>query len=252
MRNFAFEALPRRIRTDLDELVAALRSIHDKELVGIVVHGSAARGDFKEGESNLDVIVVLSSAPRKKLETSANALAIARAAARIKVTFLLEDEIQRAADVFPLFYDDIRVCHASVFGRNPFESIVISDEHRRLRIEQELREALFQLRKSVTEARGDDRLLASEVTRVIRRVRFPLHALLGLLGVEANHKLDIVLTKACKHFIVDSAKLFRVGEHPTESFDRLTTLLERAIEGVDRLVVRAVPAVTAATLGDAS
>ena len=40
-------------------------------------------------------------------------------------------------------------CHAVVFGRDPFEKLVIAPQHRRLRIEQELREARITLRRAV-------------------------------------------------------------------------------------------------------
>ena len=63
---------------------------------------------------------------------------MARASARIEVMILHRDEIPRAADVFPLLYDDVRSCHAVLHGSDPFAQLVVHDEHRRLRIEQEL------------------------------------------------------------------------------------------------------------------
>lgn len=236
MGRHSLDTLPRTARAPLDALEKSLRAILEKSLVGIIVYGSAARGEYREGSSDLDVLVVLADTSRETLGKISNALALARSAGGIEATLLTEEEILRAADVFPLLYEDIQKCHAVLFGRDPFEGLEISKSHRRLRIEQELREAQILLRRAVVDGRGDARALGRIVSRKLRQLRFPLRALLEMIGVECqSHALDIVMQKTCKKFGVDSADLLRADKKPEAAHDALVLLLSRAIEVVDHL-----------------
>ena len=231
-----YDALPRAARAPLDALVKALRGILEDKLRSVIVHGSAARGDYRAGISDLDVVVVIAEPTRAVLERIADPIALARASGRVETMLLTEEQIDRASDVFPLYYEDIQKCHAVVYGTDPFESLIIAPENRRLRIEQELREARIRLRRAVVDGRGDERALGRAVSRKLRQVRFPLRALLELVGVECeSHALDIVVEKACRKFGVESSSLRRVEAKPEAAYDALSMLLGRAIDVVDHL-----------------
>ncbi len=230
------DTLPRTARAPLDELVKSLGAILGTRLRSVIVYGSAARGEYKEGTSDLDVVVVVDDPSRAVLATIANTLALARSAGGVETTLLTREEILRAADVFPLFYEDIQNSHAVLFGEDPFDGLEISPSHRRLRIEQELRDGQLSLRRAVVEGRGDPRVLGRIVARKVRQLRFPLRALLELVGVECrSHALDTILQKACKRFGVDGAYLLRSEKKPEAAHDALVALLARAIDVVDHL-----------------
>ena len=121
------DKLPATTRARLDDLRVALEKALGEDLAGIVVHGSAVRGGFREKESDVDVLIVLRKAPRATLDAIGNALAMARNTARIECMLVLESEIPRAADVFPLFYRGIQRVHAVVAGKDPFDGLTIFD-----------------------------------------------------------------------------------------------------------------------------
>lgn len=223
-----------QIQKRLDELVVSLRKAHGDDLTALLVHGSAARGGWREG-SNVDLVVVLKKAPREALESSANALQGARLQSRIEAMILVENEISRAADVFPIFYDDIRRCHVLLHGSDPFASLKIEPHHLRLRIEQELREAQIRLRRAVIDAQGEKHALRGAVARKIRQLRSPLRALLEKKGVTVENDLAKVLQAAGASFKVDLAPLARVDEDPGAAHDALVALLEHAINDVDAM-----------------
>lgn len=237
MRNVHWETVARRARDGVEALARAVEEAAGADLASVVVHGSATRGDWVDGKSDLDVIIVLAEERREVLERLAEPLALARAQHRIEAMILVEREIPRAADVFPLFYEDLCAARAVVRGRDPFAAITIAPEHRRLRVEQELRDLRIRLRRAVTDARGDRRYLGGLVERKVKQLRAPLRSLLSLLGVEAGLRLDVVLAKACKRFRVDAADLGRASSDPLRAHDALATLLDRAIETVDTLAV---------------
>jgi predicted nucleotidyltransferase len=231
----ALDRLPAAVRGQLEELRKRLVSTLGDDLVGLLVYGSAARGEYREGRSDVDLILVVKEAPRQKLESIANALQLARYSARIEAMILTEAEIPRAADVFPLLYDDVRREHVLLAGTDPFSGLTISDRHRRLRVEQELREAQIRLRRAVVDAQGSTEMLGGAVFRKLRQIRGALHALFALHGVAVADDLRAVFEHAGKAYGVDVAPLFSVHEKPVRAHEAIEALLAAAVDEVDRM-----------------
>ncbi|MGK3965499.1 nucleotidyltransferase domain-containing protein [Sorangium sp. So ce118] len=234
----AVSRLPAPVQARLVELKDSLERTLGDELACLLVYGSAARGDYRDGQSDVDLMVVLEQASRGGLDAIANALKLARYAARIEAMILTAAEIPRAADVFPLLYDDIRRCHVLLSGRDPFSALVIDGKNRRLRVEQELREAQIRLRRAVVDGMGSDDALRGAVLRKVKQIRGPLHALLGLRGIDVGDggdDLATVLAGAGKLLGADVAPLQRVHEQPGAAYEALAELLARAVDDVDRL-----------------
>lgn len=227
--------LPAPVRRRIDELRKSLEAALGDGLACLLIHGSAARGEYREGQSDIDVMLVVKDASRGALASISNALQLARYAARIEAMILTSAEIPRAADVFPLLYDDIRRCHIVLSGADPFSALTISDRHRRLRIEQELREAQIRMRRAVIDAQGGGEAIAGAVSRKLRQIRGPLRALLSLRGREVDDALDVVLGEAGELYRVDVAPLRAVNEAPEAAHDALSGLLAAAVEDVDRM-----------------
>lgn len=241
-RGSAVSRLPAPVQARLVELKESLERTLGDGLACLLVYGSAARGGYRDGQSDVDLMVVLREASRERLDAIANALRLARYAARIEAMILTAAEIPRAADVFPLLYDDIRRCHVLLSGQDPFSALVIDGKNRRLRVEQELREAQIRLRRAVVDGVGSDEALRGAVLRKLKQIRGPLHALLGLRGINGDDgdagddDLATVLAGAGKHLGVDVAPLQRAHEAPVAAaYEALAALLARAIEDVDRL-----------------
>lgn len=230
----ALATLPAQVRAHLETLRDALKRELGDDLVALIVFGSLARGDYRSGKSDVDIMVVLRDDTREKLERIGHALLVARYAARIEAIIMRADEIATAADVFPLLYDDARECNVVLYGTNPFEHLKISDKHRRLRIEQELREARIRVRRMVTDGDRSPATLAGAVERKLRQVRGPLRALLRLRGDEVGVSLEDVTRQACKVWKADAATLLHAQEKPAAAYDELAKLLAAAIEDADR------------------
>jgi predicted nucleotidyltransferase len=231
------ERLPPNTKAKLEELREALVGALGEELQALVVYGSAVRGGFVEGRSDVDLLVVLRHDDRSLLENIGGALLLARTSARIESMILRGDELGRAADVFPLLYDDVRSRHVLLHGEDPFAGLEISDEHRRLRIEQELRDARIRLRLVLSEAPLLPRLLNGAVARKVKQLRSPLHALLRLRGRTVEDGVEAVIQEACSIYEVDAKAVLRFDEAPEAAYDALTRLLDAAIADVDALEV---------------
>jgi predicted nucleotidyltransferase len=215
--------------------VGELEKAFGDDLVGVVVHGSTVRGEYRPGDSDVDVVVVVKDASYAKLAAVGNATRLARYSARIEAMFLAEGEIAGAADCFPLLYDEIKRDHALLAGRDPFSAVEVHDTHRTLRIEQELREAQIRMRRAVTDLADAKGSVAGAVAQKARQVRTPLRALLALAGVEAKPELGDVLAKAGDRWKVDVAPLRAPRERPEAAHAALVRLLDAAIAEVDAM-----------------
>ena len=230
----ALNALPENIRTRLDELASSLKKALGDDLVGILVHGSVVRGEYHAGESDVDVVIVLAKAKLESLRAMSDAVRLARYAARIEAMILTEEEIAGAADAFPLMYDEIKRHHVVLAGRNPFEKVEVLDRHRRLRIEQELREAQIRLRRQLTDSLDQD-ALALSILRKTKQIRSPLAALLALKGQSTEPELAKVIAAAGKTWGVATDKIAAAREAPDAAHAALSELLEKAIADVNAM-----------------
>jgi predicted nucleotidyltransferase len=230
----ALNALPENIRTRLDELASSLKKALGDDLVGVLVHGSVVRGEYRAGESDVDVVIVLSKAKLESLRAMSDAVRLARYAARIEAMILTEEEIGGAADAFPLLYDEIKRHNIVLAGRNPFEKVEVLDRHRRLRIEQELREAQIRLRRQVTDA-GDQDALGRAILAKTKQIRSPLAALLALKGTTTEPELAKVIATAGKTWGVATDKLAAARESPDAAHVALAELLDKAIADVNAM-----------------
>ncbi|WP_394827223.1 nucleotidyltransferase domain-containing protein [Pendulispora albinea] len=224
--------LPESARRRLDELKASLIGVLGDELEALLVYGSAARGGYRQGQSDVDVLAVLRSDPRALLEAIGPALQLARFSARIEVMLVTSAEVPHAADVFPLLYADIARASVCIHGKSPFEGLTIDPHHLRVRIEQELREARIRLRRVATDlARGP--IFAGAVERKIKQVRAPLHAWLELRFGPSDDHLPAVLDAAGKAYGVDVAPLHRSCEDAEAAFESLVRLLDAVLREVN-------------------
>ena len=226
------ESLTPAIKTRLDELTATLDRVCGKNLVGLVVHGSAVRGGWCEETSDVDLIVVLDDDSEAMLASIGPALEFARFSARIESMILTKDEIERSADCFPLLYGDVARTSVTIAGTNPFNGLTISDEHRRLRIEQELREIRIRMRRVATDMAGAANF-GGAIERKVKQLRGPLWALLELRDESVDEHLDPVLEGAGKAYGIDIAPLRRTHEEPDAAFTTLAKLLDVALHDVD-------------------
>jgi predicted nucleotidyltransferase len=225
-------ALSTDVRKRLDQLVEVLRARLATKLVALVVHGSAVRGGWHDGTSDVDLVLVIDDDSPDVLTSIGPALELARYAARIETMILTKAEIARSADCFPLLYGDLARTSIVLVGDNPFTSLVIEAHHKRLRIEQELRELRIRLRRVITDFAGKPNF-GGAVDRKIKQLRGPLWALLELRGDKVDDQLDAVLAGAAAIYKVDVAPLRRAREDAKAACTALATLLDAALADVD-------------------
>jgi predicted nucleotidyltransferase len=232
--DYQFKKLPRSVQGRVEELLGVLRSAWGDDFSGLILFGSVARGEWVQGRSDLDAVIVARELSPKALSAVSEAVAVAEAAVHLDPLLLEEGEIQRSADVWPLLFQDVVEHRVVLAGRDAFDGLKIRDEHVARAVEQELREALRGLRRGLVDARDDEALLSVRVEACLRRVRVPLRALLRAEGVEVGHGLSPILAKATRKYQLDASALERARSRPARAAEELVTLLRKAIATADQ------------------
>jgi hypothetical protein len=201
-------------RPELKAMVARLAAALGPRLESVVLYGSAARGDFHAGKSDLNLVVVVADEldPRTLEALSAPCHAWVKkghALPRLLTRAILADSL----DVFPIEALDIRTHHVVLHGGDPFAGVRVGVEALRLQCEREFREKLMRLREGYLEAHGSSRDLARLLTGSYTTFLALFRAGLHLVGATPATAGGEVVAAFCARAGLDPA--------PFEAIDRL-------------------------------
>lgn len=140
-----------------DTFVNEVRTAAGDRLRAAALFGSAARGEWLEGVSDVNVLVLFDDIDAPLLARLAPA---ARKAVPLGVRPLVMEmeEWKRASDVFSIELADMRDAHVSLLGDDPTERFRLQPSLLRLQAESELRGKLLHLHAGMMMAEDGERL----------------------------------------------------------------------------------------------
>ena len=139
-------AIPAAIRDGLADFCTRAAEQLGDELVSVVLYGGLAKGEFVPNHSDVNVLVVLKSAPLPALDTLQPIVARARAAIPLALLTLAEEDLTVTADVFPIKFIDIQRHHRTLAGREVIKEFEITRDRLRRQCARELHNLLLRLR----------------------------------------------------------------------------------------------------------
>lgn len=176
-----------------------VKATHGKNLVSVILYGSAAAGDFVPRKSNYNLLIALNKITPKDLR---NAHATMREWAKmghpVPVYFTV-DELQNAADVFPIEFHNMERARKVLYGADVLANVNISDEYLRHQTEYELRSKLIKLRRAYIPASASVEGLTRLMIESLSSFASLCRAVLMLLEIEPpTTKHEIVALTAQK------------------------------------------------------
>lgn len=163
--------LPTNVSTTLSTFIAAARKAFGDHLRSVVLYGSGAEGKLRP-TSDVNVILVLSAFDRGLADQLREPLRLAQAAIKLRVMFLLEDELKPATQAFAVKFADIARRRLVLYGEDPFASVTVSRDDAIFRLKQTLLNLTLRLR----EAYISRSLREEQLTTVIADVAGPLRS----------------------------------------------------------------------------
>ena len=230
--------------TKLTELVRRLKEFAAANLECVILYGSAARGDFREGHSDLNVACILHSLSVEELGRLAQVVKWWCVDQKEPAPlFFTRDELKRAADVFAIEILDMKHGRRVLFGTDVVADIEVPMNLHRVQIEHDLRTTVLKLRQHYLRAPGDSKELAPVLRKSFSGVLALLRHVIIAFGEEppvAAH--DIVaraaeLTGANLAAFAALLKLRETGEFHGEIvpvYGAYLKALEKTVDALDQ------------------
>lgn len=180
------DGLPSNVATVLSAFLASAREALSGDLVSAVLFGSAAEGKLGPA-SDVNLLLVLQEFAPDKIGRMRDALLTAEAAIKLRVMFVLEDEVASAAEFFAQKFADILRRHRIVFGKDVLASLKVSRRAEVFRLRQILLNLILRLREAYV-ARGHR---PEQATLILADMFGPLRAACAtLLELEGTPNAD--------------------------------------------------------------
>lgn len=238
--DWTIEGLPDGAHKLLKRYIQDVTKVYGIELEGVLLYGSAVRGEFMPGRSNLNILLVMSSCDLAVLKKYDGIHKRWSKEQVVVPLFLTAADFQSAASVFPLEYQDIQEGHRVLWGQDPFVGLKIDSRHLALEVLQALRGNLLRLRQRLVEGRSSEEAITILLSLSITGLLPALRGLQRLLNRPAlahgepllkdiESQLDVDLTG-----LRDALFLKRGNISPGQK--EVPRLMDRYIECLTRLV----------------
>ncbi|MEK6288481.1 MAG: hypothetical protein AABO57_22415 [Acidobacteriota bacterium] len=239
-------AAPPEIRDAISRLADDLTRAAGANLAGLILYGGLARGRYRAGKSDINIVVLLGDTSTESLAAIAPILRAAWRAVRAEPFIVKVSEVPRLAEVFPTKVLDIQTHCIVLMGQNPFAGVAVSREQIRLRIEQGLCNLALRLRRRYMSIFDDPRSLATTLADAAVPFKVELTALLQLAGKDepSESTSAAVLESAAAAFDLDREALSQMAalrrdaslpEDLAGLYDRVLGAISRAAEIVSRM-----------------
>jgi predicted nucleotidyltransferase len=149
--HWTIDGLPDETQQLLQSYVKDVVQVFGKHLEAVLLYGSAVRGEFLPGRSNLNVLLFMSSYETAVLKKYAGIHKRWSKEQIVVPLFLTTQDLQSAALVFPLEYQEIQECHRLLWGQDPFVGFKVDARHLAGEVLQALRGNLLRVRQRLVE-----------------------------------------------------------------------------------------------------
>jgi hypothetical protein len=219
-----------------EQAVASLKSALGPELASVVAFGSWAVGEYVDGYSDLNLLVItrrLDAELIKRLAPAAGAIA----GPKCRPLYFSQAELRRYAEAFPLKFQDMAETRKVLFGDDPFQRLDINTQRLAEDLENESRRLLIKFRHHwMLRQAADASELASDTISVVMPV---LRGMLRLKKRKPARQRVRVIEDACRQFRLSRRTLLqahdlRYGRKNAGRIDSVG-LLDRLLVELERL-----------------
>jgi predicted nucleotidyltransferase len=132
----------------LTDLVSRMKEFAGENLESMILYGSAARGDFKEGHSDLNILCVLRSVAARELARVTPVVHWwSKDHNEPAPLFFTAEELRQSADVFSIELLDMQKSRRVLYGADLVAGVPVPMNLHRVQVEHDLRTLLLKLRQ---------------------------------------------------------------------------------------------------------
>jgi hypothetical protein len=150
------EGLPQETQKLLQAYAKDVKAALHDQLEGLLIYGSAVRGEFLAGRSNLNMLLVVNGYDAALLKRYAPVHKRWSKEGVITPVFLTDHDAKAFSALFPLEFLEIQEHHRVLGGRDPFVGFHVDTRRLQDAVMQGLAGHVFRLRQRYAEAGGAD------------------------------------------------------------------------------------------------
>jgi predicted nucleotidyltransferase len=214
--------IPHDPKEIFEELTKDYQAVYGKELIAIVLYGSAASGNYIRKKSDINFLIVLTEEGIGQLQKSFKTVEKWYKRKVSTPLFLTESYISSSLDSFPIEFLNMQKCHQVVFGKDVLQELSFDKHHLRLQCEKELKGKLLQLRQGFLESSGKTKNLTFIIGRSLTAFISIFRALLYLKDKSAPGELRNIISLVSQEFGIDE-KIFLTLLHIKEGTEKLSS-----------------------------
>ena len=231
--------IPNNPKEIFNEITKNYQDIYGKDLISIILYGSAASGNYIPKKSDINFLIVLTEEGITRLK---KAFKTVEKWHKRKVSiplFLTKSYISTSLDSFPIEFLTMQKSYQLVFGEDVLKELTFNKNHLRLQCERELKGKLLQLRQVYLESRGKTRNLKFIIKNSLTAFVSIFRALLYLKDKDIPAERKSIISLISQEMGVDEQtflNLLKVKEGTLKlSAEALNALFEDYIKEVRTL-----------------
>jgi predicted nucleotidyltransferase len=208
-----------------------------------VLYGSAARGDFVPGRSDINLMLVLEQLTAPVLRSLSRAFTAWRKATREPPLILSRAEWDRASDAFPIEITDMRLSYQVLRGSDPLAGVQVDLADLRKALEREFRGKLLRLRQGYATYAPEPGALGSLGLQSAATVLVLLRGVLTVVGKPVPTDATELAGAAAALIGFEPEHLLHVVRHRSDrewrcgapEFENYMSAVEQTAQFVDQL-----------------
>lgn len=228
--------IPNDPKEIFNEITKDYQSIYGKDLISIILYGSAASGNYIPKKSDINFLIVLTAEGINQLKKSFKTVEKWHKRKVGIPLFLTKSYISSSLDSFPIEFLNMQKSYQLVFGEDVFKELAFNKNHLRLQCERELKGKLLQLRQVYLESKGKTRNLKFIIKNSLTAFISIFRALLYIKDKDVPSEKKSIISLISQEMGVDEQiflNLLRVKEGTVKlSSEALNTLFEDYIKEV--------------------
>jgi predicted nucleotidyltransferase len=197
------------------------KKVFGKDLVSLILYGSAAGGHYIKGKSDINVLVVLAPESVNKLEEFLSVVKRWKKSSVAVPLVMTKEFIDNSLDCYPIEFLNMKNNHILIYGEDILAQLNFRPENLRLQIERELKGKLVFLRQSYLDTDGKSKQIKELISRSLTAFISIFNALIYLKkGIAPQRRRDTIKELAGL-FSVD-AEVFSMCADIKEGVDKLS------------------------------
>ncbi len=185
--------IPENVKTDLKSFISEANSVFMDELICCYVYGPAAKNEFVQGVSGVNLMIVVKALDIVKIEGIADKAKAYKTGSSLIPRFLTKKNVLTGLDVFAIDYYEIQKEGILVFGEDILKDESIEQKHLIFQLERDTKAMRMKIIQGYWRSVGETPALRKILFVNMRQLLKLLRIMLDIKNVKYEGVTEVVL-----------------------------------------------------------